>query len=111
METRVTARDVAILTDMYHYRYLRFSQLCRLHFPSDKAAYRRLQILTAGGYLKTFYAPAIPERIFYLTTPGAKIVAGALETTLEDLSWFRYSKTPKDYYFLRHFLSINDFRI
>ena len=27
------------------------------------------------------------------------------------LQWYRYSKTPKDYYFLKHFLSINDFRI
>src|SRR5713226_9528466 len=98
METRVTARDVAILTDMYHYRYLCFSQLSRLHFPSEKAAYHRLQILTEGGYLKTFYAPAIPERIFYLTTQGAKIVAAEMEKELEDLSWYRYSKTPKDYY-------------
>jgi hypothetical protein len=28
-----------------------------------------------------------------------------------DFSWYKYSKTPKDYYFLRHFLGINDFRI
>lgn len=111
METRLTGRDVAILIDMYHYRYLRFSQLSRLHFPSDKTAYRRLQILVEGGYLKTFYAPAIPERIFYLTTPGAKIVASEMEKELEELAWYRYSKTPKDYYFLRHFLAINDFRI
>jgi Replication-relaxation len=25
--------------------------------------------------------------------------------------WYRYSKAPKDYYFLRHFLAVNDFRI
>jgi hypothetical protein len=111
METRITSRDIAILVDMYHYRYLRFSQLARLHFPSEKSAYHRLKKLIDGGYLKTFYAPAIPERIFYLTTPGAKLVAAELQTDLEDLSWYRYTKQPKDYYFLRHFLSINGFRI
>lgn len=109
--TRVTSRDIAILVDMYHYRYLRFSQLARLHFPSEKSAYHRLKKLIDSGYLKTFYAPAIPERIFYLTTPGAKLVASELQTDIEDLSWYKYSKTPKDYYFLRHFLGINDFRI
>ena len=54
---------------------------------------------------------SIPERLFYLTTPGAKIVAAELQTEMEDLSWYRYAKTPKDYYFLRHFIGINDFRI
>ena len=109
--TRVTGRDIAILLDMYHYRYLRFSQLARLHFPSEKSAYHRLKKLIDGGYLKTFYAPAIPERIFYLTGIGAKIVASELEKEEEAFSWYNYSKTPKDYYFLRHFLGINDFRI
>ena len=31
--------------------------------------------------------------------------------SLEDLSWNRLTRQPKDYYFLRHFLAINDFRI
>src|SRR5262249_25993125 len=49
--------------------------------------------------------------IVYVTTAGAKIVAGEMETDLDDLSWHGDSRTPKDYYFLRHFLAINDFRI
>src|SRR5262247_1573099 len=39
------------------------------------------------------------------------IVASAMEKDFEELSWYKYSKTPKDYYFLRHFLAIDDFRI
>jgi hypothetical protein len=111
METLVTSRDTAILLDLYHYRYLSFSQLARLHFPSHSSAYQRLRILKREGLVKTFHAPAIAERIFSLDTEGAKLVAAELDTALEELSWYRYSKTPKDYYYLRHFLAINDFRI
>jgi hypothetical protein len=111
METLVTSRDTAILLDLYHYRYLSFSQLARLHFPSHSSAYQRLRILKREGLVKTFHAPAIAERIFYLDTEGAKLVAAELDTAIEELSWYRYSKTPKDYYYLRHFLAINDFRI
>jgi hypothetical protein len=110
MNTLVTTRDVAILLDLYHYRYLSFSQLARLHFPSHASAYRRLRILKREGLVKSFNAPAIAERIFHLDNAGAKLVSAELETE-EELSWYRYTKTPKDYYYLRHFLAINDFRI
>jgi hypothetical protein len=110
METHITERDIAILLDLYNYRYLSFSQLVKLHFPSPSSAYQRLRILKKGGLVKTFSAPAIAERIFHLDNAGAKLVSAELETE-EELSWYRYSKTPKDYYYLRHFLAINDFRI
>jgi DNA-binding Lrp family transcriptional regulator len=113
MASQITERDVAILIDLYNYRYLSFSQLARLHFSSDATAYRRLRKLKNEGLVKTFHAPAIPERIFSLDKEGAKLVAAELEleTDGQEVSWFRYSKTPKDYYYLRHFLAINDFRI
>jgi hypothetical protein len=85
--------------------------LVRLHFPSRQTAYQRLRILKREGLVKTLNAPAITERVFYLDNEGAKLVAAELDTQVEDLSWHRYSKTPKDYYYLRHFLAINDFRI
>ena len=110
MNSLVTARDVAILLDLYNYRYLSFSQLARLHFPSHASAYQRLRILKREGLVKSFNAPAIAERIFHLDKAGAKLVSAELETE-EELSWYRYTKTPKDYYYLRHFLAINDFRI
>jgi hypothetical protein len=109
MDAIITERDVAILLDLYAYRYLSFSQLVRLHFPSDASAYQRLRKLKRAGLVKTFNAPAISERIFLLNTEGAKLVSAELDT--DSLSWYRYSKTPKDYYYLRHFLAINDFRI
>ena len=111
MRLRLTERDVALLTAVYKYRYVSFSQLTRLHFPSDKVAYRRIHALKTAGYLKAFTAPSIPERIFYLDKAGAEVVAGALSVEVTELEWYRYTKEPKDYYFLKHFLSINDFRI
>ena len=111
MHAHITARDIAILLDLYHYRYLSFLQLVRLHFPSRDSAYQRLRILKREGLVKTFNAPAIADRIFHLDSEGAKLVAAELDSEVEDLSWYRYSKTPKDYYYLRHFLAINDFRI
>jgi len=84
MRAKLTERDVVILVNIYKYRYLSFSQLSRLHFPSLKTAYRRLQTLTALGYLKAFTAPSIPERIFYLDKEGAEIVAGQMQVSVED---------------------------
>jgi hypothetical protein len=107
----LTERDCTLLLTVYKYRYLSFSQIANLHFPSRKTAYRRLQILTDTGFVKAFTAPTIPERIFYLDKKGAEIVAGQLHVEVEDLQWYRYTRAPKDYYFLSHFLAINDFRI
>ena len=72
MDTIVTERDVAILLDLYSYRYLTFSQLARLHFPSSASAYQRLRILKRAGYVKIFNAPAIPERIFLSGEEGGQ---------------------------------------
>jgi hypothetical protein len=107
----LTARDIELLNDVYKYRYLTFTQLARLHFPSRVIAYRRLQKLVDKKYLKTFHAPNIPERIFFLGSEGAEVVASTMNVTVEDLQWYRYMKAPKDYHFLQHFLAINDFRI
>jgi hypothetical protein len=111
MPVQITTRDIAILLDLYQYRYLSFSQLVRLHFPSPDSAYQRLRILRREGFIKTFNAPAIAERIYHLDSEGAELVAAELDRQVEELTWYRYSKTPKDYYYLRHFLAINDFRI
>jgi Replication-relaxation len=111
MSVQLQSRDVTLLLDVYKYRYLAFSQLLRLHFPSQKTAYRRLHALTTLDYVKAFHVPNIPERIFYLDKAGAEVVAGELNVAVEELKWYRYIKAPKDYNFLRHFLAINDFRI
>jgi hypothetical protein len=111
MNPKPTKRDVAVLVDVYKYRYLSVSQVEALHFPSRRTAYRRLQALTALSYLKAFTVPSIPERIYYLDKPGAEVVAGEMQVEVDDLNWHRSMRAPKDYYFLRHFLAINDFRI
>jgi hypothetical protein len=63
------------------------------------------------GFLKSFTAPHIPERIFYLDKKGAEIVAIESRVSMDELDWHPHQRAPKDYYFLRHFLAINDFRI
>jgi hypothetical protein len=111
MSAKLTQRDVAVLIDVYKHRYLSVSQIEALHFPSKRTSYRRLQALLMLGYLKAFTVPSINERIYYLDTPGAEVVAGEMQVSVDDLKWHRSMRAPKDYYFLRHFLAINDFRI
>ena len=74
-------------------------------------AYRRLRVLIAGDYLMPFNAPGIDERIYCLAQNGVQMVASALRVSPEDLNWTRPTRMPKDYYFLRHFIQLNDFRI
>ena len=107
----LTERDVALLCDLYKYRYLSVSQIRRLHFPSLQTAYRRLRALMALGLIKSFLAPHITEHIYYLDMAGAIQVAGSLGVEVSELRWTQNARTPKDYYFLRHFLAVSDFRI
>lgn len=110
-KTILTERDVELLLDLYKYRYLSVGQVRRLHFPSTQTAYRRLRALLSLGYVKSFVAPHVTERIFHLDTLGAKTVADRLGVDTSELKWMNGSRPPKDYYFLRHFLKSTDFRI
>lgn len=107
----LTERDMQLLLDVYKYRYLSTSQLTRLHFVSEKTTWRRLSILVNQEYLARFNAPSIPEYLYHLGKAGIEIVAAQLQVEPEQLPGTRTTRTPKDYYFLRHFLKINDFRI
>src|SRR5918999_5424313 len=111
MKPSLTDRDVGVLGEVYKYRYLSVSQIDALHFPSRQTAYRRLRRLLSGKYLKSFTVPGISERVFYLDKYGAEVVAGEMEVDIDELEWHRAMRAPKDYYFLRHFMAINDFRI
>jgi Replication-relaxation len=108
MSAKLTMRDTAVILDVHKYRYLTATQIEKLHFPSMQMAWRRLHVLTTLGFLKAFTTPNINERIFYLDKQGAEIVAGELHVEVQYLT---PGKIPKDYYFLKHFLAINDFRI
>ena len=108
MGAKLTMRDTEVILNVHKYRYLTATQIEKLHFPSMQMAWRRLHILTALGFLKAFTTPNINERIFYLGKQGAEIAAGLLRV---DVEYLTPGKIPKDYYFLKHFLAINDFRI
>lgn len=107
----LTERDVAVLVDVYKHRYLSVSQIKQLHFPSLQTTYRRLRSLSASGHLVGFTAPAIEEHLYYLGKPGLDLVADRLCVEVAELKWQAGIQAPKDYYFLRHFLAVNDVRI
>ena len=109
---QLTERDVETVVSVYKYRYLATSQIQRMHFPSSpQMAYRRLRVLSGHGFLEPFTTPGIEERVFHLGQKGAELVASHLDLPLPQLLWTKPVRTPKDYYFLRHFLQLNDFRI
>lgn len=108
---KLTERDVQILLDLYKMRYLSVGQVQRLHFPSEQTTYRRLRALRKSALVQMFSAPNIESSIVHLDKAGADIVAGHLQVDPAELRWKEKSRTPKDYYFLNHFLAINDFRI
>ena len=107
----IMERDVLVILDVYKFRYLSTSQVQTLHFPSRQTANRRLCVLIAEGYIKDYKAPAIADRLFHLTPKGAEMVASALQVPSETLRFRRIADAAKDYYFLKHFLALNDFRI
>lgn len=107
----ITSRDIVVLTDLYKYKYLSVPQIQRLHFPSLQTTYRRLRAMVKLGYLKNFSIADIPESVYFLTLSGAELVASNLGVATKELNLNRISRTPKDHYFLQHFIKINDFRI
>jgi hypothetical protein len=108
---RLMERDVQVILDVYKYRYLSVSQITSLHFPSVQTTRRRLRVMTADGYLEGFTASGTPESIYYVTRKGAEVVAAHLNVPLTSLKWVKSTRSPKDHYFLQHFLKTNDFRI
>jgi len=107
---QLTGRDIEVLMDLYKYRYLSVSQIQHLHFPSEQTAYRRIRALKGMSYLESFRVSNINEHICHLDKKGAEYVASELGVFVSDLKWYK-RREPKDYYFMRHFLKVNDFRI
>jgi len=105
---KLTERDSQLLADLVRHRYLSVSQIQRLHFPSEQTTYRRLRALKEGGLVDSFSVPGINEAIFYLTREGAEKATACFT---EKTAVKTVTEVPKDYYFLKHFLAINDFWI
>jgi len=108
---RITARDGEILLSVYKHRFLTVSQIQRLHFPSMQTAYRRVRLLRSQGLLEDFSIPNVEEAILTVGRKGLHEVASLLGVGYEELRWADTKSRPRDYYFMRHFLAINDFRI
>lgn len=108
---RLTERDTAVVVSIYKYRYLTASQIARIHFPSGQTANRRLRSLVDQGHVAYFVVPNIAERIYRLTQAGARLVAGVIGVSENELLWRKGSAAPKDYYFMKHFVAVSDFRI
>lgn len=104
-------RDGDILRDVYKHRYLSVSQIQRLHFPSLQTAYRRMRALAQLNLVASFSVPNINEAIFGLKSKGLDLLSSVEGVERSDLKWQESAGTPKDYYFMKHFLAINDFRI
>lgn len=108
---KLTERDCDLLVDLYKHRYLSISQIMRLYFPSLQTAYRRMRALKAQGLVSSFTVGNIDESIFMVASKGLNVVASTLGVERDDLKWNEAPSKPKDYYFMRHFLQINNFRI
>ncbi|MBK7143563.1 MAG: replication-relaxation family protein [bacterium] len=108
---KLTARDCDLLVDLYKHRFLSISQIERLHFPSLQTAYRRMRILKSAGLVSSFTVANIDEALFMVSTKGLHTVAATIGVDRDDLKWNETPSKPRDYYFMRHFLAINDFRI
>jgi hypothetical protein len=108
---KITQRDIRVVHSIYKYKYLSASQVQRLHFPSETTRNRRLRRLIDEGLVEPFEILNIPERIFRISRDGARLVASRLGVDVDDLVWTPSMKMPKDYYFMRHFIKLNDVRI
>jgi hypothetical protein len=107
----VTERDADLFQSLYKYRFLSLAQVERLFFPSTQTANRRIRLLGAADLVAVFRPAGFPDRIVSLTRKGLETVAGKLEVPVEALGTSPARIRPKDYYFLRHFLAVAEFRI
>lgn len=107
----MTARDIELLVSLFKFRFLSLAQVERLFFPSAQTTNRRVRILGAEGLVAAFRPPGYPDRIVSLTRKGLEAVAGILEVPVAAIGGAPARTRPKDYYFLRHFLAVTDFRI
>ena len=104
-------RDLDVVLSIYKYRYLKTSQIQQLFFASLQTTRRSLRRLRTRELIKSFKVSDITEEIHCLRTQGAKLVALQFRTTIDNLKWSKHTHTPKDYYYTKHFLQTNQFRI
>jgi hypothetical protein len=114
---QLTARDVRILSAVCDMRFLTREQVQELLFSPSTASYckRRLALLYHNSYLDRIYVPPLntfgsTKAIYMLAAKGAGVVARDRKVEVRELAW-RPRHNDRELYFLKHTLSINDFRI
>lgn len=89
---RLTARDRQVALDCYEHQVLTTEQLCRLHFPSYRAALYRLQALYLMRVLDRFrpfwqYGKGSTPYHWILDEAGAHIIAAEQRIDRQKLRW------------------------
>lgn len=108
---KYTERDRDLLVDLYSHRFLTIDQLQKLHFPSLQTTYRRTKVLKDVGLITCFDVPGITGSVFAIARSGLQLVAESNPSAKLDIKQSRLLAKPRDHYFMRHLLAINDFRI
>jgi hypothetical protein len=90
--TRLTERDMAIISDVYDHQTLTTPQIARLHFPDADArrARRRLLVLFRYGVLDRFRRHTARGRLpdhWILAATGAELLAHHREVLVSDLGF------------------------
>ena len=106
-------RDIEVLRDLNRMRYLKTTQIERLHFPSRRVANRRLEVLSANEYIDRFRVPALVgqgsgEYVCCLRELGGEVIA-ARDGNSQQVP--ARTGHPKSFMFFEHLLAIHDFGI
>ncbi len=113
-DPQLTERDLAILRDLWLYRYLVTEQIRRLHFTNIKVAQRAMRRLYTVGVIDRFRSDSALRAgfrswVFRLSGAGARRLAAALDLDAATLRPPR--RLPTSLWFLDHHRSVTDFRI
>ena len=109
-----TSRDVAVLRDLWLFRYVTTAQVSRLQFGHVKLAQRRLRVLHARRLVERFRADqalrvGFTTWWYRLSSEGATVIAQAEGLTKASILPPR--RRPKTMGFLAHHALTTDFRI
>lgn len=113
---KIQPRDIELLTHLYFHRFLTGELIAHLpltcgDFPSQQVANNRIRRLVEEKLAKAFTVHGIKGRVLRITENALPWIADWLDVGMDDLSWNKHQKDPKGYFFLRHLLLNNKFRI
>lgn len=106
-KTKITERDLELLEAAAVYRCISVSQIERLFFPSRQTATRRLRFLDRYGLLAVDHIPGLSDRVVRIRAKGLRLLGEIDQST----SYGSPKSRPRDHYFVRHLLALNDFRL